>query len=106
MLRSQRLRSRHRPAGRAGTKPSRHSKLHIGGYYDPNDDTIISFQKLGIDLRRPQQDMLLGAIRDFVAKHQAAKAFRRRSGGRAGASTFQNITSAAVQACRCARLMR
>ena len=62
-------------AGR-GTKPSRQSKLHIGGYYDPNDDTIISFQKLGIDLRRPQQDMLLEAIRDFVAKHQAAKAFR------------------------------
>ena len=58
------------------TKPSRRSKLHIGGYYDPNDDTIISFQKLGIDLRRPQQDMLLEAIRDFVAKHQAAKAFR------------------------------
>jgi hypothetical protein len=58
------------------TKPSRQSKLHIGGYYDPNDDTIISFQKLGIDLRRPQQDMLLEAIRDFVAKHQAEKAFR------------------------------
>lgn len=62
-------------AGR-GIKPSRQSKLHIGGYYDPNDDTIVSFQKLGIDLRRPQQDMLLEAIRDFVAKHQAAKAFR------------------------------
>lgn len=57
-------------------KPSRQSKLHIGGYYDPSDDTIVSFQKLGIDLRRPQQDMLLEAIRDFVAKHQAAKAFR------------------------------
>jgi hypothetical protein len=59
-----------------GTKPSRQSKLHIGGYYDPNDETIVSFQKLGIDLRRPQQDMLLEAIRDFVGKHQAAKAFR------------------------------
>jgi len=57
-------------------KPSRQSKLHIGGYYDPSDDTIISFQKLGIDLRRPQQDMLFEAIRDFVAKHQAEKAFR------------------------------
>ncbi len=66
------------PPARAtrATKPSRQSKLHIGGYYDPDDDTIISFQKLGIDLRRPQQDMLLEAIRDFVAKHQAAKAFR------------------------------
>jgi hypothetical protein len=58
------------------TKPSRQSKLHIGGYYNPSDDTIVSFQKLGIDLRRPQQDMLLEAIRDFVSKHQAAKAFR------------------------------
>jgi len=58
------------------TKPSRRAKLHIGGYYDPNDATIISFQKLGIDLRRPQQDMLLEAIRDFVSKYEAAKAFR------------------------------
>jgi hypothetical protein len=57
-------------------KPSRHAKLHIGGYYDPNDSIIIAFQKLGIDLRRPQQDMLLEAIRDFVAKHQAESAFR------------------------------
>jgi hypothetical protein len=66
------------PAERSArsVKPSRQSKLHIGGYYDPSDDTIISFQKLGIDLRRPQQDMLLEAISDFVAKHQAAKAFR------------------------------
>jgi hypothetical protein len=58
------------------TKPSRQSKLHIGGYYDPNDDTIVSFQKLGIDLRKPQQEMLHEAIHDYVAKHQAAKAFR------------------------------
>jgi len=57
-------------------KPSRNAKLHIGGYYDPNDPTIIAFQKLGIDLRTPQQAMLLEAISDFVAKHQAAKAFR------------------------------
>jgi hypothetical protein len=57
-------------------KPSRQSKLHIGGYYDPSDETIIAFQKLGIDLRRPQQDMLFEAISDFVAKHHAAKAFR------------------------------
>jgi len=62
-------------AGR-GTKPSRQSKLHIGGYYDPHDPTIIAFQKLGIDLRTPQQAMLLEAISDFVAKHTAAKAFR------------------------------
>ena len=63
------------PTPAAATKPSRRAKLHIGGYYDPNDHTIVAFQKLGIDLRRPQQDMLLEAIRDFVAKHDAAKAF-------------------------------
>jgi hypothetical protein len=63
---------------RAGgaARPSRQAKLHIGGYYDPNDPTIIAFQKLGIDLRTPQQAMLLEAISDFVAKHQVAKAFR------------------------------
>jgi hypothetical protein len=64
------------PIARSGTAPSRRSKLHIGGYYDPGDPTIIAFQKLGIDLRRPQQDMLLEAIRDFVAKQEAASAFR------------------------------
>ena len=58
------------------TKPSRQAKLHIGGYYDPSDDTIVSFQKLGIDLRKPQQAMLYEAIGDYVAKHHAAKVFR------------------------------
>ena len=58
------------------TRPSRQSKLHIGGYYSPGDETIVAFQKLGIDLRRPQQDMLFEAISDFVAKHRASKAFR------------------------------
>jgi hypothetical protein len=57
-------------------KPSRRAKLHIGGYYDPNEATIIAFQKLGIDLRKTQQEMLLEALRDFVAKHQAANAFQ------------------------------
>ena len=63
-------------AERSSVKPSRQSKLHIGGYYDPGDETIVAFQKLGIDLRRPQQDMLFEAISDFVAKHRVAKAFR------------------------------
>lgn len=58
------------------TKPSREAKLHIGGYYDPADATVIAFQKLRIDLRKPQQEMLLDAIRDYVAKHEAAGAFR------------------------------
>jgi hypothetical protein len=48
----------------------------VGGYFDPNDPTLIAFQKLRIDLRRPQQELLMEAIRDFVAKHQANRAFR------------------------------
>ena len=60
----------------AKTRPSRAAKLHVGGYFDPNDPTLIAFQKLRIDLRRPQQDLLMEAIRDFVAKHQANRAFR------------------------------
>ena len=59
----------------SSVKPSRRNKLHIGGYYDPDEEIIVAFQKLGIDLRKTQQDMLLEAVRDFVAKHQAARAF-------------------------------
>ena len=56
-------------------KPSRIAKLHVGGYYHPDDPTVIAFQKLGIDLRRTQQDMLLEAVRDFIAKYEASRAF-------------------------------
>ena len=61
----------------ATVRPSRVAKLHIGGYFEPTDPTLIAFQKLKIDLRRSQQDMLLEALRDFVAKHEAANAFRQ-----------------------------
>jgi hypothetical protein len=57
-------------------KASRRNKLHIGGYYEPDEPIIIAFQKLGIDLRATQQEMLLEAVSDFVAKHQAALAFK------------------------------
>ena len=60
---------------RSSIKPSRQAKLHIGGYFDPDDPTINAFQKLRIDLRQSQQQMLLEALRDFVAKHRAASAF-------------------------------
>jgi hypothetical protein len=63
------------------TKPSRVAKLHVGGYFDPVDPTVMAFQKLKVDLRRSQQDMLLEALRDFVAKHEAAHAFRERGRG-------------------------
>lgn len=56
-------------------KPSRRAKLHIGGYYHPDEPIIIAFQKLGIDLRKTQQEMLFEAVADYVAKHQAARAF-------------------------------
>jgi len=59
------------------SKPSRVAKLHIGGYFDPADPVLIAFQKLRVDLRRSQQDMLLEALHDFVAKHQAESAFGR-----------------------------
>ena len=59
----------------ASIKPSRIAKLHVGGYFDPSDPVVMSFQKLKVDLRRSQQDMLLEALADFVAKHRAASAF-------------------------------
>jgi len=64
------------PKPAAAVKPSRRSKLHIGGYYEPHEPAIIAFQKLGIDMRKTQQEMLLEAICDFVSKHEAAVAFR------------------------------
>ena len=60
----------------SSVKSSRRAKLHLGGYYEPNDPTVIAFQKLGIDLRKSQQEMLLEALRDFVAKHEASRAFQ------------------------------
>ena len=59
-----------------------HSEYRVALWCDPRPNfrslrpAEKRFQKLGIDLRRPQQDMLLEAIRDFVAKHEAERAFR------------------------------
>jgi hypothetical protein len=61
---------------RTTTRPSRLAKLHLGGYFDARDPIIMAFQKLRVELRRSQQDMLLEAMADFVAKHQAASAFK------------------------------
>jgi hypothetical protein len=63
-------------SGAGATKPSRRNKLHIGGYFDPDDANVIAFQKLRVDLRKSQQEMLMEALRDFVAKHEAESAFR------------------------------
>ena len=64
------------PKRTSSVKPSRKAQLHIGGYYPPEEPIIIAFQKLGIDLRKTQQEMLLEALSDFVAKHEAENAFR------------------------------
>jgi hypothetical protein len=64
------------PRGTSTATSSRRFKLHIGGYFDPDDQTIVAFQKLKVDLRKSQQEMLLEALRDFVAKQQAERAFR------------------------------
>jgi hypothetical protein len=61
---------------KAASASSRYAKLHVGGYFEPDDPTVTAFQKLRVDLRRSQQDMLLEALRDFVAKQEAARAFR------------------------------
>src|SRR5712691_11605398 len=63
-------------ASAATRRPSRIGKFHVGGYYDSRDPTVVAFQKLGIELRQTQQQMLLEAMGDFVAKHQAADAFK------------------------------
>jgi hypothetical protein len=60
---------------KAASASSRYTKLHVGGYFDPRDPILVAFQKLKVDLRRSQQDMLLEALRDFVAKQEAARAF-------------------------------
>ena len=55
---------------------SRSAKLHIGGYFNPDDRVIVAFQKLKVDLRMSQQEMLFEALRDYVAKQEAERAFR------------------------------
>jgi hypothetical protein len=60
----------------ATTRPSRLAKLHLGGYFDARDPTVMAFQKLRVELRRSQQEMLMEAMADFVAKHQASDAFK------------------------------
>jgi hypothetical protein len=37
---------------------------------------VVAFQKLGIDLRKTQQVMILEAVHHYVARHEAASAFR------------------------------
>jgi len=56
-------------------RPSRRAKLHLGGYFDARDPTVMAFQKLRVELRRSQQEMLMEAMADFVAKHRASNAF-------------------------------
>lgn len=66
------------PAPEPSNRPSRTGKLHVGGYFDPRDPVVMAFQKLRVDLRLSQQEMLREAMADFVAKHEAAAAFGDR----------------------------
>jgi hypothetical protein len=52
-------------------------QIDAGTSYPP---TVIAFQKLRVDLRTSQQEMLLEALRDFVAKHETASAFQKARG--------------------------
>lgn len=55
---------------------SRVGKVHIGGYYSPDDPVITEFRHLIAD--RPgssQQTLLHEALEDFVGKHRTRKAF-------------------------------
>ncbi len=63
------------PSQGSVARPSRVGKLHVGGYFDPRDPTVMAFQKLTVELRRSQQSLLHEAMADFVAKTEAAKAF-------------------------------
>jgi hypothetical protein len=65
-----------RPRPVSTVKPSRQDKIHVGGYYNPDDASIIAFQKLSIDLRKTQQEMLFEAMRDYVAKQEASRTFQ------------------------------
>jgi len=40
-----------------------------------------AISQLKVDLRRSRQDTLLEALRDFVAKHEAAQAFQEQGRG-------------------------
>ena len=44
-------------------KPGRHAKVQIGGYFEPDGQTIVAFQKLKVDLLKSQQEMLFEALR-------------------------------------------
>ena len=52
-------------------------KYHLGGYYDPADPTIEAFRILATKTRRSQQELLLEAAADLVAKYEAQNAFKR-----------------------------
>lgn len=61
-----------RPARRVNPNAG---KFHVGGYYDPADPTVEAFRILATRSRRSQQDLLHEAMRDIVAKHDAAAKF-------------------------------
>ena len=61
-----------RPARRVNPNAG---KFHVGGYYDPADPTVEAFRILATRQHRSQQELLHEAMRDLVAKHEAAAKF-------------------------------
>lgn len=62
-----------RPADRA---PSRAGKVHIGGYYAPDDPVITAFRHILADrVGSSQQTLLREALEEFVNRHRTARAF-------------------------------
>ena len=59
----------------AASASSRHAKLHVGGYLTRAIPSSFRF-KSSSSSPAIQQDMLLEALWDFVAKQEAARAFR------------------------------
>jgi hypothetical protein len=50
-------------------------RLHIGGYFDPEDPIAREFRMIATAERRSQQDLLAAALTKFVEDYRALKQF-------------------------------
>lgn len=65
------------PAALAPVKrqSSNKGKYHLGGYYDHDVPEVEAFRILSAKHRRSQQELLLEAVRDLVAKYETQAKF-------------------------------
>ena len=54
---------------------SNKGKYHLGGYYDHDVPEVEAFRILSAKHRRSQQELLLEAVRDLVAKYETQAKF-------------------------------